>query len=260
MTKPSEPTPSPGWETHPSAGQQPVSWGQQPPPPPGYGYPPPHRPLGPGRPAWGAPKPPAGGNKGKRAAIGCAAILATCTFIGIVSAIASSGENSGSTTGTTVSAGTDATAATSADDSTGGATTDDAASPAAKPATAAARKQAAAILKAEDQRFRDQLAKGQRVVGTPDFTAWYQTAIVGFGTDQAAFKRADALFTADNEPTDLLEAWRWHNGNADGAISTFAQDGTAMDAPDAKTRQDAKDALAELAKADSAADRLAAGK
>ncbi|WP_055588661.1 hypothetical protein [Peterkaempfera griseoplana] len=124
---------------------------------------------------------------------------------------------------------------------------------------AAARKQAAKILKAEDQRFRDQLAKGQRLVGTPGFTSWYQVAILGFGTKQEAFRKADGLFTADNEPTDLIEAWRTDNGNADGAIIQFAQDGTAMDAPNAQTRQDARDALAALVKADKDASRIAAG-
>ncbi|MFJ6215033.1 hypothetical protein ACIQGZ_17110 [Streptomyces sp. NPDC092296] len=128
-----------------------------------------------------------------------------------------------------------------------------------KPPTAEARKQAAAILKAEDQRFRDQLAAGERVVGTVDFTAWYKKAIRGFGTKQEAFAKADALFTAENEPSDLIEAWREHNGDADAAITTFAEEGTAMDAPNAKTRAAAKEALADLAKADRDADRIAAG-
>ncbi|MEV7691565.1 hypothetical protein ACFW1F_24175 [Streptomyces bungoensis] len=45
--------------------------------------------------------------------------------------------------------------------------------------TAQARKKAAAILLKEDADFRAFLAKGESVTGTPQFTAWYQQAIVG---------------------------------------------------------------------------------
>ncbi|MFF7142259.1 hypothetical protein ACFZB5_13555 [Streptomyces nodosus] len=129
--------------------------------------------------------------------------------------------------------------------------------PAKKPLTVEARKQAAAILKKEDADFRAFLAKGQNVVGTPDFTPWYQKAIVGLDMQQTAFQKADALFTADNEPTDLMEKWRNDNGAANAAITQFATDGTAPDAPNSKTRKDASDALAALTKADKDADRIA---
>jgi hypothetical protein len=131
--------------------------------------------------------------------------------------------------------------------------------PAPKLATAEARKKAAAILEQEDQSFRDFLAKGEDVVGTPQFSAWYQKATVGLDMKQTAFSNADANFTADNEPTDLLDDWRWNNGNADGAISTFAMDGTSPDAPNAKTRKDASDCLADLAKADKDAEKIGNG-
>ncbi|MFE5368180.1 hypothetical protein [Streptomyces mirabilis] len=134
------------------------------------------------------------------------------------------------------------------------------AAPAAKkPATAEARKKAAAILKKEDADFRTFLAKGESVVGTPDFTAWYQKAIVGLDMKQTAFSKADAFFTADNEPNDLIEAWRSDNGDANAAITQYSVDGLSPDAPNAANRQDAKDALGALAKADKDADRIANG-
>ncbi|MER6075582.1 hypothetical protein ABT187_43795 [Streptomyces sp. NPDC001817] len=131
--------------------------------------------------------------------------------------------------------------------------------PSQKPATTEARKKAAAILEQEDQDFRYFLAKGGDVVGTPQFSAWYQKAIVGLDMKQTAFSKADSYFTADNEPTDLLDDWRWNNGNADGLISQFASDGTSPDAPDAATRKDASDCLADLAKADRDAEKIANG-
>lgn len=131
-----------------------------------------------------------------------------------------------------------------------------------KLATAQARKQAAVILKKEDADFRTFLAKGQSVVGTTDFTAWYQKAIVGLDMKQTAFSKADAYFTADNEPTDLIEQWRSDNGDANAAITQYSVDGLSPDAPNAKTQQDAKDALTALTaltKADKDAEKIANG-
>ncbi|MFJ5035906.1 hypothetical protein ACIQB5_49890 [Streptomyces sp. NPDC088560] len=131
--------------------------------------------------------------------------------------------------------------------------------PAQKPATAEARKKARAILEQEDQSFRDFLAKGEDVVGTAQFSASYQKAILGLDMKQTAFSKTDANFTAGNEPTDLLDDWRWNNGNADGLISQFASDGTSPDAPDTETRKDVADCLADLSKADKDADKIANG-
>jgi hypothetical protein len=128
-----------------------------------------------------------------------------------------------------------------------------------KPSTAEARRKAAVILEKEDQDFRDFLTQGEKVVGTPDFTAWYQKAIVGLDMQQNAFKKADAYFTADNEPTDLIEAWRSDNGDANAKITQYAMDGTSPDAPDATTRKDAADCRAALAKADKDAEKIANG-
>jgi len=123
-----------------------------------------------------------------------------------------------------------------------------------------ARKKAAAILQKEDQDFRDFLAKGVKATGTPEFTAWYQKAIVGLDMKQTAFSKADAYFTADNEPTDLLEKWRSDNGEANAKITQYAMDGTNPDAPNAKTGRDAAAALAALEKADADAEKIANGK
>ncbi|EST24371.1 hypothetical protein M878_30625 [Streptomyces roseochromogenus subsp. oscitans DS 12.976] len=132
-------------------------------------------------------------------------------------------------------------------------------SPTPKQASADARKKAAAILEKEDQDFRDFLAKGEDVVGTPQYTSWYNKAVVGLDMQQNAFKKADAYFTADNEPTDLLEAWRADNGDGNAAITQFGSDGLSPDAPDAATRKDASDCLAALAKADKDAEKIAKG-
>ncbi|MFB6955465.1 hypothetical protein ACFCYB_00155 [Streptomyces sp. NPDC056309] len=129
--------------------------------------------------------------------------------------------------------------------------------PAKKPPTAEARKQAAAILKKEDANFRAFLTKGQNALGTPGFTDWYQKAIVGLDMQQTAFQKADGLFTAENEPTALMEAWRTHNAEANTSITQFAMD--AGPEPDAKTRKDASDALRALEKADKDAERIANG-
>lgn len=133
------------------------------------------------------------------------------------------------------------------------------ATPAKQLPIAEARRKAAAILEQEDQDFRDFLAQGVKVTGTPDFTAWYQKAIVGLDMKQNAFSKADSYFTADTEPTDLIEQWRSDNGDADSLITQYASDGTSPDAPDAATRKDAADCLAALEKADKDAEKIADG-
>lgn len=128
-----------------------------------------------------------------------------------------------------------------------------------KVSAADARKKAAAILTKEDADFRDFLAQGESVVGTPQFTAWYQKAILGLDMKQTAFTKADSYFTADTEPADLLEQWRADNGDANAAITQYAMDGTDPDAPNAKTRKDAADCRAALVKADKDAEKIANG-
>ena len=87
----------------------------------------------------------------------------------------------------------------------------------------------------------------------------YEAVTADWTKQQNAFKKADAYFTADNEPTDLLEAWRADNGDGNAAITQFSSDGLSPDAPNAKTRKDAADCLAALAKADKDAEKIANG-
>lgn len=125
-------------------------------------------------------------------------------------------------------------------------------------ASAADRQAAAAILRGDDQHYRDELAKGQSLLGTPAYTAWYQ-AILTDTRYMPDFSKADKHFTADNEPTDLIEQWRSDNGDGASAVVQFAIDGLSSDAPNAATRKDAADALAGLGKADADAVKIAAG-
>lgn len=181
------------------------------------------------------------------AATGLLALLAAC---GSSNTSSSSGKNS-------VPSSSRSTAGATAKKSASPAKTT--ATPVKKLTTAQARKQAATILKKEDQDFRDFLAKGEKVTGTPQFTAWYNKAIVGLDMKQNAWQKADAPFTADNEPTTLLEQWRSDNGDANAAITQYAMDGTSPDAPNATTRKDAADARAALDKADKDAEKIANG-
>lgn len=98
-----------------------------------------------------------------------------------------------------------------------------ASTPAAAPTAAAPPNYAAAaaILLADDEHYRGEIAAGPPVLGTPAFTAWWQTASTDVQNEQD-FSKADAYFTADNEPTDLLEAWRTDNGNAVTDVYQFA--------------------------------------
>jgi hypothetical protein len=59
------------------------------------------------------------------------------------------------------------------------------------------------------------------VLGTRAFTPWWQKAStdVQWHDDLA---KAEAYFTADNEPADLIEAWRNDSGNAVTDVYQFA--------------------------------------
>lgn len=237
------------------------------------------------RPEWGHPQQPFGQpqppkkiSKGKIVGFGCLGVVALFVILAAIGAAVGGGK-----TGSKTAAAKSATSATSSTPSLSKpkptksthakkasvtpTRTAVSAKPAAtptthapkKPSAAEARKKAAAILVKEDQDFGDFLTQGEDVVGTPQFTAWYQKAVVGLDMQQNAFKKADAYFTADTEPTDLIEAWRADNGDANAAITQYANDGTDPDAPNAKTREDAADCRAALAKADKDAAKIANG-
>jgi hypothetical protein len=213
----------------------------------------------------GTPQPKKKRSIGKLVGIWLLSALGLFIILGVVGSVTGSGKktsNSSSTSDAKPSATASASqsapkpakaAKPSSTAKTGGGST----SP--KPATALARKKAAAILEKEDQDFRDFLAEGEPKIGTPQYTAWYDKAVVGLDIQQNAFKKADAYFTADNEPTDLLEAWRSDNGDGNAAITQFSSDGLSPDAPDAATRKDKADCLAALAKADKDAEKIANG-
>lgn len=100
--------------------------------------------------------------------------------------------------------------------------------PAANPTTAAPTTAAppnyaaaAAILLADDEHYRQEIAAGPPVLGTPQFTAWWQKASTDT-QNMDDFGKADAYFTADNEPTGVIEAWRTDNGNATSDVYQFA--------------------------------------
>ncbi|MFD8726161.1 hypothetical protein ACFV2H_51725 [Streptomyces sp. NPDC059629] len=229
------------------------------------------------QPGWGSPQQPYGippfqpqppkkkPSAGKIVGLGCLGVFGLFVLLGAIGSAVGGGKTDTKTT----AAKADATTASSSPSPSKSAPVKPVHTSAGKkPAvgkmaatkklsTAEARKKAAAILEKEDQDFRDFLAEGEPKIGTPQFTAWYQKAVAGLDMQQNAFSKADAYFTADNEPSDLLEAWRWDNGNADGLITQFATDGTSPDAPDAKTRKDASDCLADLAKADKDAEKIA---
>lgn len=80
---------------------------------------------------------------------------------------------------------------------------------------------AGAVLLADDDHYRQVIASGPHVPGTRAFIAWWQKAStdVQWHDDLA---KAQAYFTADNEPVDLIEAWRNDNGNAVTDVYAFA--------------------------------------
>ncbi|WP_405883647.1 hypothetical protein OG747_36700 [Streptomyces sp. NBC_01384] len=240
------------------------------------------QPYPPQQPGWAGPQQPYGTppfqpqppkkklGAGKIAGLGCLGIIGVFVILGAIGAAVGGSKTDTKTTG----AKTNATTASSSPTPTPAkaapakpAHTSASKEPAVaatthapkKPSTAEARKKAAAILEKEDQDFRDFLAEGEPKVGTPQYTAWYDKAVVGLDMQQNAFKKADAYFTADNEPTDLLEAWRSDNGDGNAAITQFGSDGLSPDAPDAATRKDAADCLTALAKADKDAEKIANG-
>lgn len=210
------------------------------------------------------PQPPRKRKVGKILGFGCLGVFGLFLLLGAIGAALGGGKSSNSSasaspTPTKVSATPSAAAKIKAPAKAKAPVRATASHTTTKPNMAQARKKAAAILEKEDQDFRDFLAQGVKVTGTPDFTAWYQKAIVGLDMQQNAFKKADAYFTSDDEPTDLLEAWRSDNGDGNSRITQYAMDGTSPDAPDATTRKDAADCLAALAKADKDAEEIANG-
>jgi hypothetical protein len=79
-----------------------------------------------------------------------------------------------------------------------------------------------------------------------------------------AFKQADALFTADDEPSSIND-WRDDNTTLSSDLGTLANDGLGVGGPDdsdarAKVLADQKQFQQDYATAETDADNVAAGK
>jgi hypothetical protein len=110
---------------------------------------------------------------------------------------------------------------TAAGATTAPATTAVAASPTSTGSSQPNFRAAGAVLLADDDHYRQVMASGPPVLGTRAFAAWWQKAStdVQWHDDLA---KAQAYFTAENEPVDLIEAWRNDSGKAVTDVYEFA--------------------------------------
>ena len=122
-------------------------------------------------------------------------------------------------------------------------------------APASTRAKTAALLKADDRHYLGELAKGEQLVGTPSYIAWYRT-ITKDMRDQIDFTTAKGDFAALGESTDQIEKWRRDNATGVEEIWRFASAGLSGSL-DTQSRSDAAAAVADLGKADKAAEALA---
>jgi hypothetical protein len=139
-------------------------------------------------------------------------------------------------------------------------------------APASNRSKAAAVLRASDAYYQAEFNQGVTVIlarggaGTFDaFHAWYQKAVTGdIPPSIAAFKQADAQFTAADEPSTITD-WQADNGTLSQDISGMASDGLGVGGPsdaDARTKveADAKQFRTDFATAEKDAANVEAGK
>ncbi|MCQ4043284.1 hypothetical protein ACFOSC_01065 [Streptantibioticus rubrisoli] len=134
-----------------------------------------------------------------------------------------------------------------------------------------ARKKAAAILHANDSYYQDEFNNGVTVTlnrGNPDsfpaFHTWQQKAATDVQPGMDAFKRADALFNADDEPASISD-WQADNGQLSADIAQLADDGLGVGGPDdatyrQKVQDDARKFPHDFQTAEADADKVAAGK
>ncbi|MHB8620396.1 MAG: hypothetical protein ACYDAG_12630 [Chloroflexota bacterium] len=125
--------------------------------------------------------------------------------------------------------------------------------------TEAQKAQVRAILTASVDHYQHLLATGKQALGTTQ----YQDAIAGvaafddphsaaarfrdwrkssnaeadISSDTDAFPKADAFYTAENEPTNELEAWRGDMQDAQGALSDWVNIAVAWQVRDRTTAQ-----------------------
>lgn len=127
--------------------------------------------------------------------------------------------------------------------------------PATRLAPARARSDAAAVLEADDNHYRQELTTGEQLLGTPGFAAWSARTLADTA-DRADTARADAAFTASDQPPALIP-WRADNGEGVAAVQQFARDGAGGGSIAGRT--DAANALTYLADADQLAQQVRAG-
>lgn len=136
---------------------------------------------------------------------------------------------------------------------------------------AEARKKAAAVLRANDAYYQQEFNNGVTVIlnrgsadSFPAFHAWYEKAATDVQPGMDAFKKADAYFTADDEPSSISD-WQGDNGNLSADVAQLATDGLGVGGPDdatyrQKVQADASKFPHDFKVAEVDVDKVAAGK
>lgn len=140
-------------------------------------------------------------------------------------------------------------------------------------APASARHSAAAVLHANDAYYQQEFNEGVTVSlardqanSFPAYHAWQSKAATDVAPGNAAFAKADAYFTADDEPSSITD-WQTDNGTLQSDLFKLAQDSLGVGGPgdlDSQARAavaaDAKQEQQDYAVAEHDADRVATGK
>ena len=125
--------------------------------------------------------------------------------------------------------------------------------PAAMPIST--RVKTANMLMADDRHYLGELTKGEQLVGTSGYSAWYR-AITKDMRDQIDFTTAKGDLAAFGEPTGQIEKWRRDNATGVEEIWRFASAGLSGSL-DTQAHSDAAAALTDLGKADKDAEAIA---
>ncbi|MGW4517284.1 hypothetical protein ACWEO4_36120 [Streptomyces sp. NPDC004393] len=237
----------------------------------------PHQPrwATPEQPGWVPPQqPPRKRSAGKIVGFGCLGIVGLFVLSAVVAGIAGGKtSNASSTTSPTKPSTTASKAPTTATPTKTAAPVKARASstPAQKLPAAEARKKAAAILRANDAYYQQEFNHGVTVVlnrgsadSFPAFHAWDEKAATDVQPGMDAFKKADAYFTADDEPASISD-WQGDNGTLSADIAQLASDGLGVGGPDdatyrQKVQADASKFPHDFQVAEADADKVAAGK
>jgi hypothetical protein len=241
----------------------------------------------PHQPGWATPQqpgwvpqqqPPRKRNAGKIIGFGCLGIVGLFFVLGAIGAALDSGSKTSNASSTTspspAKASTTASKApTNAAPAKTAAPVKASASsaPAQKLPTAEARKKAAAILRANDAYYQQEFNNGVTVIlnrgsanSFPAFRAWDEKAATDVQPGMDAFKKADAYFTADDEPASISD-WQGDNGTLSADIAQLASDGLGVGGPDdatyrQKVQDDASKFPHDFQVAEADVDKVAAGK